>query len=73
LDAQMSSGGAALMAVRVLLDHGIDEKRIVFVAYTAERRGIARLSTVFPEIKLVIGRLVDDNEERWVEQRYLGC
>jgi uridine kinase len=73
LDAQMSSGGAALMAVRVLLDHGIEEKRIVFVAYTAGRRGIARLSTVFPQIKLVVGRLVDDNEERWVEQRYLGC
>jgi uridine kinase len=43
------------------------------VAYTAGRRGIARLSTVFPEIKVVVGRLVDDNEERWVEQRYLGC
>lgn len=73
LDAQMSSGGAALMAVRVLLDHGIEEKRIVFVAYTAGRRGVARLMSAFPAIKVVVVRLVDDNEERWVEMRYLGC
>jgi uridine kinase len=73
LDAQMSSGGAALMAVRVLLDHGVKEERIVFVAYTAGRRGVSRLSAVFPEIKIVIGRMVDDDEDRWVEQRYLGC
>ncbi|RAL13751.1 pre-rRNA-processing protein ESF1 [Aspergillus homomorphus CBS 101889] len=31
LDPQMSSGGAALMAVRVLIDHGVREERIVFV------------------------------------------
>ncbi|KAL2853449.1 uridine kinase family-domain-containing protein [Aspergillus pseudoustus] len=31
LDSQMSSGGAALMAVRVLIDHGVAEEKIVFV------------------------------------------
>jgi len=73
LDAQMSSGGAALMAVRVLLDHGVREDRIVFVAYTAGRRGVGRLLSVFPGVRMVVGRLVDDLELRWVEQRYLGC
>ena len=76
LDAQMSSGGAALMAVRVLIDHGVQEERIVFVAYTAGRRGVARLARAFPGIKVVVVRLIDDEdgrEERWVERRYLGC
>lgn len=73
LDAQMSSGGAALMAVRVLIDHGVSEERIVFVAYTAGRRGVGRLLNVFPKVKVVMCRLVDDLEERWVETRYLGC
>jgi uridine kinase len=73
LDAQMSSGGAALMAVRVLMDHGVKEERMVFVAYTAGRRGVARLMGAFPGIRVVVGRLVDDYEERWVEQKYLGC
>ncbi|KAB8218462.1 PRK-domain-containing protein [Aspergillus novoparasiticus] len=31
LDPQMSTGGAALMAVRVLIDHGVEEHNIVFV------------------------------------------
>jgi len=73
LDPQMSSGGAALMAVRVLLDHGVEEKRIVFVTYMAGKMGVNRLMSVFPEIKLVACRIVDDLESRWVEQRYFGC
>ena len=73
LDPQMSSGGAALMAVRVLLDHGVEEHRIVFVTYMAGRNGLNRLMSVFPEIKVVVCRVVGDLENRWVEQRYLGC
>lgn len=73
LDAQMASGGAALMAVRVLLDHGVDEQRIVFVTYLAGRMGLRRLMAVYPDIKVVVGRVVDDEEQRWVEGRYLGC
>lgn len=73
LDPQMSSGGAALMAVRVLLDHGLAENKIVFVTYMAGKMGLNRLMTVFPEIRVVACRVVDDLEERWVEDRYLGC
>ncbi|EMC91630.1 hypothetical protein BAUCODRAFT_79570 [Baudoinia panamericana UAMH 10762] len=73
LDPQMSSGGAALMAVRVLLDHGVSEERIVFVVYMAGKMGLRRLMSVFPEIRVVVCRIVEDLERRWVEQRYLGC
>ena len=73
LDPQMSSGGAALMAVRVLLDHGVAEDRIVFVTYMAGKMGLNRLMGVFPDIRVVACRVVDDLEVRWVEQRYLGC
>ena len=73
LDAQMSSGGAALMAVRVLVDHGVPEEKIVFCTYMAGRKGIARLLNVYPGVRVVVGRIVDDLEERWVEVKYLGC
>lgn len=73
MDPQMSSGGAALMAVRVLLDHGVKEHRIVFVTYMAGRNGLNRLMSVYPSIKVVACRVVDDMEVRWVEERYLGC
>ena len=73
LDPQMSSGGAGLMAVRVLVDHGVPESKIVFVTYLAGKMGVNRLLKVFPEVKVVIGKIVDDFEERWVETRYFGC
>jgi uridine kinase len=69
----MSSGGAALMAVRVLIDHGVPEERIVFVTYFAGKIGLNRLCRAFPDVKVVVGRLVDDHEERWLEKRYFGC
>ena len=73
LDPQMSSGGAALMAVRVLLDHGVREDRIVFVTYLAGKMGLNRLMAVFPDIRVVLCRIVGDLELRWVEQRYLAA
>ena len=73
LDPQMSSGGAALMAVRVLVDHGVPEDRIVFVTYVAGRMGVNRLTSVFPTVKVVVAKLIEDYQERWIEKRYFGC
>jgi uridine kinase len=73
LDPQFSTGAAALMAVRVLVDHGVPENRIVFVTYTAGRVGLNRVLSVFPDIRIVVARLGNDEEARWVETKYLGC
>jgi uridine kinase len=73
LDVQMSSGGAALMAVRVLIDHGVQEERIVFVTCAAGETGLKRLTAVFSKINVVVGRIEADGEPRWMEKRYFGC
>ncbi|KAI1373242.1 uridine kinase [Hypoxylon crocopeplum] len=73
LDAQMSSGGSALMAVQVLVDHGVPQDRIVFATYSAGSVGVHRLTKVFPEIAVVIGHMVPDFQDRWVEKRYFRC
>lgn len=73
LDPQMSSGGAALMAVKVLVDHGVSEDKVVFVTYFAGRMGVNRLLSVFPSMKLVVCKLVEDFRERWIEEKYFGC
>ncbi|KAI9799820.1 MAG: hypothetical protein M1825_004380 [Sarcosagium campestre] len=73
LDSQMASGGAALMAVRVLIDHGVQEDRIVFVTYLAGQMGLKRLCKVFPRVRVVVATVDEDWEERWVERRYFGC
>ncbi|KAI4172875.1 MAG: hypothetical protein LQ343_003282 [Gyalolechia ehrenbergii] len=73
LDPQMSSGGAALMTVRVLVDHGVQASRIVFVTYSAGKMGLNRLLKVFPDVRVVMCTIVEDYHERWVEKRYFGC
>jgi uridine kinase len=73
LDAQMSSGGSALMAVQVLLDHGVPQDRIVLVTYSAGKMGLHRLTMVFPDIAVVVCNVVADVEDRWVEKRYFRC
>ncbi|CAH0054173.1 unnamed protein product [Clonostachys solani] len=73
LDTQMASGGAALMAVQVLVDHGVALDRIVIATYSAGRVGLHRLTTVFPEVTVVVCNILDTQEPRWVEQKYFRC
>ncbi|KAG9245252.1 uridine-cytidine kinase-like protein-like 1 [Calycina marina] len=73
LDPQMSSGGAALMSVQVLIDHGVTEDKIVFVTYSASKAALHRLNKVFPELRVVVCIIVSDFEERWIAERYFGC
>jgi len=73
LDAQMASGGAALMAVQVLVDHGVAQNRIVFVTYSAGKAGLHRLTTVFPTITVVVCNIISLVEDRWVDKRYFRC
>src|SRR5271170_1125371 len=68
LDPQMSSGGAALMAVQVLVDHGVPQANIVFVTYFAGKMGLNRLTKVFPKVKVALCMIVADHEERWIEK-----
>ena len=69
----MATGGAALMAVQVLVDHGVEEEKIVLATYSAGRVGIHRLMEAFPNITVVVCELLATPEPRWVEKRYFGC
>ncbi|KAH7171494.1 uridine kinase family-domain-containing protein [Dactylonectria macrodidyma] len=73
IDTQMASGGAALMAVQVLVDHGVPQERIVLATYSAGKIGLHRLTSVFPEITVVVCNMLDTQDERWVERRYFRC
>lgn len=49
LDSQVGTGAAAIMALRVLLDHGVKEENIVLVCFVCSRRGGCQaLSQAFP-------------------------
>ncbi|KAG5643016.1 hypothetical protein DXG03_001754 [Asterophora parasitica] len=68
LDAQIGTAAAAFMAIRILLDHGVREDRIVFVAFLVARGGgVSVLRRVFPQVTIVCGALDDEMREGWLE------
>ncbi|KIR73277.1 uridine kinase [Cryptococcus deuterogattii CA1014] len=53
LDSQMGTGAAAMMAIRVLLDHGISQDRIIFLTYLISRSASYSVLHAFPNIQIV--------------------
>ncbi|KAF2070488.1 hypothetical protein CYY_008186 [Polysphondylium violaceum] len=64
LDPCIASGSSSEMAIRVLLDHGVPESKIVFVSVIASLKGAQRLSYRFPDVKFVISALDKDLSEK---------
>ncbi|KAI0033078.1 armadillo/beta-catenin/plakoglobin [Vararia minispora EC-137] len=69
LDAQIGTGAAAFMAVRVLLDHGVQPSHIIFVTFLiAHARGVAHLRRSFPDIHVITGAVDPGLHEVWLPQ-----
>lgn len=65
---QIGTGATAFMSIRTLLDHGVQQSRIIFVTFLVARGGgIAALRHAFPDIKIVCGAVDGELQERWVE------
>lgn len=55
LDAQIGTGAAAFMAIRVLLDHSVPEDQIIFLTLLASSQGgIHALNRAFPRVRIVV-------------------
>lgn len=66
LDSQIGTGAAALMAVRVLLDHGVPEEQIIICTILCSRMGgVHALRAAFPSVRIVSSAADDGLEERW--------
>ncbi|KAG1496480.1 hypothetical protein G6F53_012166 [Rhizopus delemar] len=69
MDAMVGTGAAALMAIRVLLDHEVPEDRIIFVSFLAAQIGLTVISNAFPRVKIVTS-MIDpglNKEKLWIE------
>ncbi|XP_065897739.1 uridine-cytidine kinase-like 1 [Dysidea avara] len=58
-DATVATGAAALMAIRVLLDHDVPEENIIFISVIAANPGVHSVAYAFPKVK-VISTALDD-------------
>eukprot|EP00112_Aurelia_sp_Birch-Aquarium-sp1_P006889 Seg1752.9 transcript_id=Seg1752.9/GoldUCD/mRNA.D3Y31 product="Uridine-cytidine kinase-like 1" protein_id=Seg1752.9/GoldUCD/D3Y31 len=53
MDATVASGAAALMAIRILLDHDVKEENIMFVSLIMGKAGVHSIAFAFPKVKIV--------------------
>ncbi|PIL35674.1 hypothetical protein GSI_02404 [Ganoderma sinense ZZ0214-1] len=66
LDAQIGTGAAAFMAIRVLLDHGVPQENIIFVTFiVAAAGGVRVLRRAYPGVRIVCGALDPVLRESW--------
>ncbi|KIK63042.1 hypothetical protein GYMLUDRAFT_242111 [Collybiopsis luxurians FD-317 M1] len=68
LDAQIGTGAAAFMSIRILLDHGVKQEHIIFVTFLVARTGgITTLRRTFPRVKIICGSVDNEMREGWLE------
>lgn len=52
LDAQISTAFTALMAIRVLLDHGVNPKNLFFLTVLAASEGLQTVENIYPDVRI---------------------
>ena len=60
----VATGAAAMMAIRVLLDHGVQQENIILTSLLMAESGIHSVAYAYPKVKLVttaVDNLLDDN------------
>lgn len=68
LDAQIGTAAAAFMAIRTLLDHGVQQDHIIFVTFLVARKGgITVLQRAFPQVKIITGAVDEGLREAWLD------
>lgn len=53
MDATVASGAAAMMAIRVLLDHDVPEENIFLCSLLMAVSGVHSIAYAFPKVKVV--------------------
>ena len=54
LDPMIATGGSAIEALKILVEDGIQEDKIIFVAVIGSEEGVANIKKNFPNIKIII-------------------
>lgn len=57
MDATVATGAAAMMAIRVLLDHDVKEENIMLASLLMAEIGVHSIAYAFPKVKIVTSAL----------------
>ncbi|EJD35979.1 PRTase-like protein [Auricularia subglabra TFB-10046 SS5] len=59
LDPMLATGGSAIKAVEVLMEHGVPEERIIFINLIASPEGLNNMCARYPRLRVITG---------WIDQ-----
>lgn len=65
MDATVATGAAAIMAIRVLLDHDVPEENILLVSLLMAEIGVHSIAYAFPEVQIVTSALDPEINEKF--------
>lgn len=71
VDSQIIGGAAAIMAIQILIDHGLSQKDIILITYLSTEIGLRRIMHAFPDVNVVIGKLSSmsaTNQDEWYNE-----
>lgn len=65
MDATVATGAAAMMAIKVLLDHDVPEENILIVSLLMAESGVHSIAYAFPSVKIVTSALDPEINEKF--------
>lgn len=65
MDATVATGAAAVMAIRVLLDHDVVEDNIFVVSLLMAEPGVHSIAYAFPRVKIVTSAIDPEINDRF--------
>lgn len=72
LDPMLATGGSAEAAIRILIERGVPENRIVFINLISCPEGVNFITSRFPEIRIVTGYVDQKLNDRYFIEPGLG-
>ncbi|KAF8655195.1 hypothetical protein AX16_003227 [Volvariella volvacea WC 439] len=64
LDPMLATGGSAMKAVEVLMEHGVPEERIIFINLISSPEGLKAFSTKYPSLRVITGWIDEGLNEK---------
>lgn len=65
MDATVATGAAAMMAIRVLLDHDVLEENILIVSLLMAESGVHSIAYAFPKVQIVTTAIDPEINDRF--------
>lgn len=75
-DAQIISGAGIIMAIQILVDHGVKPRNIVVVTYLGSEIGLGRIMRAFRDVTVVVGEVgyrEMRSKETWFRKRFIDA